>query len=158
MSKNEHPEEFLTVVPTANMPAIRENGLNEGTYFVSSHFHDYEKLIDYYAEVVNEESPAGYVILSVKGEFLSDEHMEPDRPGIAEPITGAIGKTDNEVIDSWLRVDGEGTGRDTLNIIGSMQYSKRIPVEHITIESGQEPKPLMDYHSPKPLQSFTHTQ
>lgn len=157
MSKNEHPEEFLTVVPTANMPGIRQNGLNEGTYFVSSHFPDYGKLLDYYAEEVKGDDPAGYVILSVQGKFLSDENMEPDRPGIAEPITGAIGKTNAEVIDSWLRVDGEGTGRDTLNIIGSMQYSKRIPVEHITIESGQEPKPLVDYNPPKPSQSFTHT-
>lgn len=96
----------------ALLPQIKAGGLNAGSYFSTL------KVAQYYASALEDEGQEA-VILSVPFAALDRSSLLPDGPGIAEPITTAIGRSGEDVQGEWAAV--EGTWEDSLRVIGSLR-------------------------------------
>jgi hypothetical protein len=74
---------------------------------------------EYYIETVEDDGDEGVVLEANLNDF--DEAMlEPDYEGIEEPITGVVGKSEDQIWSEW-EASGK-TWRDSLRIIGSVRY------------------------------------
>lgn len=101
------------VTPQQNVDAIQRDGVKPVSYWGIG------DLADYYIEAIQDEGhrPA---VFAIKLSELDPSLIEPDHPGIAEPITTAIDKSEEDVWEEWEACDG--TWEDSLNIVGSVSY------------------------------------
>jgi hypothetical protein len=74
---------------------------------------------EYYIETVEDEGDEGVTLEAHLSEF-DEELLEPDYPGLEEPITSAVGKNEDQIWSEWE--SSEKTWRDSLRIIGSVRY------------------------------------
>jgi len=85
-----------------------------------SYWGSYE-VAAYYAEVTAEEQDDRAVILQYPIAKFLDQYLEPDYPGIEEPITYTIGKKESAVWREWKQSDK--TWQDSWQIIQSVRYT-----------------------------------
>jgi hypothetical protein len=76
-------------------------------------------LAEYYIETVEDEGDEGVMLEADLTDF-DESLLEPDYPGLEEPICSAVGKSENEIWSQW-EASGK-TWRDSLRIIGSVRY------------------------------------
>lgn len=93
---------------------IGKTGLNAGTYFASK-----EEVVHYYVETIEDED-SDPVILAVDMEQLDKSSLESDFEGIWEPITSAVGMSEEKIQEAWY--DSAQGWSDSLSIIGSVRY------------------------------------
>jgi hypothetical protein len=80
-------------------------------------------LSEYYVGTVEDDGDEGVVLVAHIDEF--DENLlEPDYPGIDEPICYALRKSEDQIHSEWA-ASGK-TWRDSLRIIGSVRYRGEI--------------------------------
>jgi hypothetical protein len=125
---------------------IARIGLFPRNHWTSSH-----PVVLYYAETVEDEDRTSCILtVDLEGlKTLCDEAQTPllpDRAGIEEPITSALGKKENQVWQEWR--DSDKTWQDSLNIVGSLLCPVAIPPELLRVvvdlASGQE-VPLLEH-------------
>lgn len=107
----------------SDLDAILRDGLRPGAWLTSS-----PEVADYYAEGIAEDGGTPAVVETGLDELVAavgEEMVEPDRPGIAEPITRAIGKTEDEVHAEWEACGG--SWRDSLEVVQSIRVMAAIP-------------------------------
>jgi hypothetical protein len=107
--------------------------MREGSYWTSD-----TEVLDYYAEDMDD-----CVILVICMRDLDEASCAPDMPGIEEPITTALGKSENEILSEWDA--SKKTWQDSLSIIGSMRYERPISTDIIIVDDGGEEILLDDY-------------
>lgn len=73
----------------------------------------------YYAETIEDDGDEPVMLVAHIDDF-DEGLLEPDYPGIDEPVTYSLGKSSREVQDEWE--EAEGTWRDSLRIVGSVRY------------------------------------
>lgn len=129
--------ELFHVTATANLASIAEMGLRPGAYLSGD-----EALTAYYKETVEEEG-AQPALLVVALSDLDSSALEPDYPGIAEPITTVIGLSESEVQDAWSAA--AGSWEDSLEIVKSVRYRSPIPVSALRVVVDDETMALQDY-------------
>lgn len=129
--------ELFHVTASVNLASIAENGLLPGAYLSGD-----DDLTAYYKETVKEEGLAPAVLV-VELSDLDRSELEPDYPGIAEPITTAIGLSESEVEEAWAAADG--SWEDSLEIIKSVRYRSLIPVSALRVVIDDETMALHDY-------------
>ena len=129
--------ELFHVTATANLASIAEVGLLPGAYLSGD-----EALTAYYKETVEEEG-AQPALLVVALSDLDSSALEPDYPGIAEPITTVIGLSESEVQDAWSAA--AGSWEDSLEIVKSVRYRSPIPVSALRVVVDDETMALQDY-------------
>ena len=102
--------------PVEKLESIRKEGVAPISYWGSI------ETAEYYAE--DTES----VIIGVPISAFDHNLLEPDYPGIEEPVTySTIGKPESQVIAEWSAC--EGTWQDSLEIIESVRYKGVVPFD-----------------------------
>jgi hypothetical protein len=97
-----------------NAESCLRDGVTPTSYWAT------EDLIDYYVESVEDDGHEA-VVLAVDLSELDEALLEPDYPGIEEPVVfSAMGKRDQQVWQEWEA--STKTWRDSLEIIGSIRY------------------------------------
>lgn len=129
--------ELFHVTALTNLVSIAEHGLRPGAYLSGD-----DDLTAYYKETVEEEGLAPAVLV-VELSDLDRSALEPDYPGIAEPITTAISLSESEVEEAWAAADG--SWEDSLEIIKSVRYRSLIPGSALRVVIDGEAMALHDY-------------
>lgn len=129
-SNEEHPRQgnglpwvFYHATTAERAEAILADGLKPGSYLTAN-----EALADYYAETVEDEGDEA-VILVVFGHALTLDSVEPDHPGLEEPITSTLDLSEDEVWPAW-EATGQ-SGLDCINLIGSCRYAESVVTDCI---------------------------
>lgn len=101
------------VTPAQNVEKIQREGVQPTSYWSIG------DLVEYYSETVHDEGfePAVFVVSLSE---LDASLIEPDYPGIEEPITTAIGKSEQTVWTEWEA--STKSWEVSLNLIGSIRY------------------------------------
>lgn len=107
------------VTTRRNLGAIASEGLRAKSYWAEA-----GDVVGYYEQVVRDEGDES-VTLAVRIWDLHETGLAPDKPGIDEPITSAIGKSESEVHALWEA--SRGTWRNSLKIVGSARYDLPVP-------------------------------
>lgn len=109
------------VTDRENFKKIFNTGMRPYSYWSN------EDLVDYYSEDLDDP-----VVLFIDIERLDEQYIEPDYPSVEEPITSSIGKSEEQVWEEWEA--SNGTWKDSLNIVGSIRYTKPIKPNLINID------------------------
>lgn len=139
------PQYLFHVTPISNLPSIQKEGLRPGAYLSAL-----ADLTKYYAETVKDEGEVP-VIIKIPFDRLDVAALEPDYPGIEEPILTIIRpnlNVGNECDEDWIYgrwVESEQDFQASLELIGSVRYSAHIPVKILDIESLKTKAPDDDY-------------
>lgn len=113
------------VTEKRHLELIRKEGLRSGTYFSID-----PDLVDYYAGTIEDENQSP-VVLQVSLEDLDAKFMEPDYPGIEEPITTVLGESERFIQQEWKHSDQ--SWQDSLELVKSVKYAAVIAPEHLLI-------------------------
>ncbi|MGC9237971.1 MAG: hypothetical protein ACP5GF_13965, partial [Thiomonas sp.] len=109
-----------------NLDSILKNGLRPGAYLAADDW-----LADYYAEIIEDEECRSAVVLQVAMDDLNKEFLEPDYPGIDEPITMLLDLDEESIHAQWG--DSRQTWEDSLSLIRSVRYAAVIAPENILV-------------------------
>ena len=99
-------------------------------YLISSTHESAEELVEYYEDCVKDEGLTP-IVLRIPESALDTSDLEPDYAGISEPITTALGISEEEVLARWEGSDG--LTEDSLSIVGSARYPGCIEFTDILI-------------------------
>lgn len=121
---NELPRIAWHVTSQAALPSIATEGLRAGSYWTTD-----ETVRDYYMETIKDEGQEPVVLLA-KPDHLQAFSPEPDRPGLQEPITCALGMTEEEIWEGW-EASGQ-TWEDCVKLIGSFRLKDPVPAAILT--------------------------
>lgn len=89
----------------SNLKTIQAEGLRAGSYWTAD-----LDLLDYYIAAVEEEDGQGLeeaAVLTVELDAMikivqsAGKDLLPDHPGIQEPITGALGRSEDDILAAW---------------------------------------------------------
>jgi hypothetical protein len=136
---------LLHVTSAEKLDEIRAEGMRALSYWSArSDIHDY------YTEVVEDEGDEP-VTLMVPLNALDPGLLEPDHPGLQEPITTVLDKSEMEVWREWKATDR--SWKACLDLIGSVRYRGAIPADMIQIGEMNgaceyEGRPLVETASP----------
>ena len=119
-----------------NLQSIAANGLNAGSYWSET-----LDLAAYYEETIMDDGQTPLVV-TLSLDDLKDSELEPDYPGIEEPISTVLGLTEEEVWHKWDTT--KQTWQDSLNLVHSIRVKTTIPPELLTVED-----PFGDTHGIK---------
>lgn len=111
------------VTTEENLAKISSEGLRPNSYWASD-----TAVVAYYKDVVCDEGQVP-VVLEMPLEALSNHDLHPDKPGLEEPISCAIGMDEDEVWKAW-----EGTDRSwqaCLELIGSVRCASSIGLDDL---------------------------
>lgn len=101
------------VSPSSNAKSISNTGIQPVSYWSIG------KITDYYEEEVTEDSGEA-IVFKVPISQFDESLLEPDYPGIDEPLTYTLGMSEDDVQEAWDKSDQ--SWRDCLDIIGSVRY------------------------------------
>lgn len=121
--------EFYHVTARKNLSKIAKEGLREGSFWASGDLAG--ELVDYYKETVEDEEETP-VILRVFIDDVDQNFFKPDMPGLEEPITTVVGKSEKTVWSDWEA--SSKTWQACVDMIGSCKYSKTISANCIYVE------------------------
>lgn len=107
------------VAPAEQAESIAREGIRPVSYWAIGSVHDY------YVEEVSESGEAK--IYRVPLTDFDASLLEPDYPGLEEPLTYTLKMSEEEVWEEWE--SSEQTWRDCLDIIGSVRYRGSIVSE-----------------------------
>lgn len=110
---------FFHVTARSKMDSIAREGMRRQSYW-----SECGGLLGYYEETVEDEGEEP-VTLAVLRHSLNSHFLEPDYPGIEEPITTVVGKSEEEIHNEWSASDQKWN--DSLSIVGSLRYTDIIP-------------------------------
>ncbi|AQH05971.1 hypothetical protein A9R05_44265 (plasmid) [Burkholderia sp. KK1] len=113
------------VTARTKLACIAREGMRRKSYWSES-----GGLPGYYEEAVEDEGEDP-VTLAVFRHALKSQFLEPDYPGIEEPITTVVGKSENEIHNEWSASDQKW--HDSLTIVGSLRYREIIPVRDLFV-------------------------
>lgn len=117
---------FFHVTTVANYRAILISG-----YIHSDSYFAVEDIAAYYASCIKDEGNTPITLKISAGAFQVDS-IDVDHNGIAEPVTyAAFGLTEDDVHEAWEKSDK--TALACIDLIGSFQYLRPIPVGLITV-------------------------
>lgn len=118
-----------------NLASIRQSGLSPVSYWTAC-----DDIAAYYRETIADEGKTP-VLLAIDLSLLDKSVLEPDHPGIDEPITTVLGLSEEEVRQSWA--DSTQDWRASLEVVRSMRYRACIPATLLQLEVGDELQPLI---------------
>ena len=121
----DHDGHLYHATSEENVESIKVSGMREKSYWATL------DIALYYAGVVEDESLKP-ILLKAPISIFKESLLRPDRPGIDEPLTCTLGKSEREVMKEWSKA--KGGWRDSLEIVGSVFYEGAIAFSEITIE------------------------
>lgn len=138
---------LLHVTASDNLDGIRADGVTGLSYWAVR-----EDIHAYYVETVEDEEKEP-VTLMVDLDDLDPNLLEPDHPGLEEPITTVLGMSEDEVWEEWQETDQSWNA--CLDLIGTVRYRGIIPADKIQVGElsgalAYEGRPLIDASIPTP--------
>lgn len=129
--------------PINNLASIQAEGLRPVNYWTSD-----TDLMSYYIETVEDEGVEAAVLVIDLDALLTHVRlaaMEPDHPGLDEPITTVLGQ-----IEACIRADWKGsdkTWRDCLEIVHSVRCRDPVPAHALGVLEplSDDVVPLVDF-------------
>lgn len=125
----------------ASLSSIASEGLRSLSYWT-----DDEDVLAYYEETIEDEGAVvGIVAIHLDDliKLVGETAIEPDHPGIEEPITGALGRCEDEINEEW---DSSDQGwRDSLEIIRSLRCRAPVPAHALLVMNGDDLVPLNEF-------------
>lgn len=114
-----------------NLQTIMKEGLRPNSYWSQD-----TGIRDYYMETIEDdgEEPVVLTITLEKLMELTQGHhtgLEPDYPGLEEPITSVLGKSERTIQEEWRSCTQNW--RNCLDLIGSVRCSVSIPAEYVKL-------------------------
>jgi hypothetical protein len=88
-------------------------------------------IASYYAETIEDEGEEP-VIIRAEIEAFNADFLEPDQPGIDEPISFLIGMKEQAIYDAWIASDG--SWKSSLDLIGSVRYRGDLPAAALSVD------------------------
>lgn len=127
-----------------NLPSIAREGMRTGSYWTSL-----EKLATYYAGTVEDEDKVSAILVVDLADLeaaakAGGVELEPDYPGIEEPITSVIGMSQQRVWEQWRNSMG---WQGCLDLIGSLRCPVPVPAALLRLEKDDEERPLLESDS-----------
>ena len=107
-----------------NLPSIMEEGLRPVAYIGR------EDIAEYYAETVQDEGEEA-VLLEIDPTCLDRLRLEPDYPGLEEPLSYTLGMSEEDILDQWSECPD--TWQASLELIGSFRCLDTIPPEALSV-------------------------
>jgi hypothetical protein len=126
MSESRESVALYHVTSNDLLASIVANGVNAPSYWTND-----EDVADYYAETISDEGKSP-VTVTTHLHLLDERALQPDMESIAEPITGAIGKSEEEVAEEWSDAE-RGDWRDSLRIVMSIRVIAVVPADRIWV-------------------------
>ena len=109
--------------PNRNLTNILENGIQPVSYW-----GEY-RIAKYYAEDIVDNGDQFTMFRVPLSAFVTTQ-LEPDFNGIEEPLAYTLGMSEDEIWGEWNNSDQ--SWKDSLEIIGSVQYRGIIPPNALT--------------------------
>lgn len=109
----------------AKLDSIATEGMRGKSYWTND-----SDILAYYEETVSDEG-ASAVALVIDLSDLDVDKIEPDFPGIEEPLTFTLGMSEDAVNLAWE--SSEKTWMSSLEIIKTVRYCTGIPAERIMV-------------------------
>lgn len=123
-----------------HLDGIRADGLTGPSYWSVR-----EDIHSYYLETIEDEDKDPVTLIVDMDDLLPDL-LEPDTPGIDEPIATVLGMTEDDIRSAWER--GDRSWKASLELVGTLRYRGDLPPSaiHIGELNGAfeyEPRPLI---------------
>lgn len=118
------------------LDSIRDSGLNPLSYWTTC-----EAIARYYLETVEDEKLSP-VLLTINLSLLDKSALEPDYPGIEEPISTVLQLSEGDVMALWEQSPQDW--RASLEVVRSLRYRARIPATMLQLELGASTKLLAE--------------
>ncbi|MCR1345339.1 hypothetical protein NRY68_05895 [Acidithiobacillus ferrooxidans] len=109
---------LLHATSVENMELIKSSGMLARSYWTND-----TDLAAYYAETVEDDGFES-VIIAVRLKDLDEAFIQPDYPGLEEPITGVLGSTEERIWKKWEA--SERGWINSLSIVHSVRYIEPI--------------------------------
>lgn len=123
------PATLWHATATENLASIAKTGLSDRSYFSSD-----VDVLAYYVETISDEGKVPVVIQISPGDFDSSR-FAPDFPGIEEPITTVICKTEEQVHAQWASSSKDAHA--SIKIIGSVMFLDLIAPDRLFVADGE---------------------
>jgi hypothetical protein len=105
-----------------NLDNILANGITAPSHWGT------DTMADYFAEGAAEAESGNPIIFRVPLSRFNKAALAIDKIAIQEPITEALGKDEDTLMEEWSAVPGEGTWQDCLRIFGAVKYNAPLKV------------------------------
>jgi hypothetical protein len=109
-------------ISRSRLDQIIQEGITDISYWGN------DEVAEYYLEDIQDNEEDG-VILRYPLASLNPDLIEPDFPGIEEPLTHTLKMSEEEIWDKWK--NGTQTWIDCLDLIGSIRYRGVIKPDEI---------------------------
>lgn len=109
-----------------NLSSIKKQGIYPISYWAIR-----EDIHEYYLETIADENK-NPITISMDLRSVPESAIEPDFPGIQEPLTYTLKSSEEEIWEMWEK--SNKTWQDSLEIVGSIRITKTIPPNMLTIE------------------------
>ena len=141
-------EMLFHVTDARLVDGIMNEGLRPLSYWSKS-----EELSEYYRETVQDDGGQPVVLaieLDQLLDFVGEADLEPDYPGIEEPISGVIGKSEGVVLREWA--SSARLWRDSLDVVYSLRCKAPIPssILRMLCENSGDTVPLASHCASRP--------
>ena len=118
------PPILYHATPARHWARIRREGLTALPVYLAS-----ERMAWYYASTIAEDDHEPAIVLAIPRDALDPSALEPDHPGIAEPITTVLATSEVAIHAAWAAV--AGTWEDSWGLVESVRYRHPIPSAHL---------------------------
>lgn len=131
-----------------HLESIMKEGLRPNSYWSSD-----TGIRDYYMETIEEEGETP-VVLTIELDRLIELSegrgvpLSPDYPGIEEPITGVLGRSEEDLHGQWQQSPKDW--RACVELIGSLRCPFGIPSDHFNVLKRSD-EVIQDPLAPMPL-------
>jgi hypothetical protein len=115
------------VTARRHLAAIMGQGLRAPVYLASC-----RRVVSYYREVVEDDGEAP-VVLAINPAGLCEAALEPDWPGLEEPLTFTLGMSEQGIAAAWEACERRDY-RASLAVIGSCRSTRLIGPEHLRVD------------------------
>ena len=120
--------EVYHVTSERNLPSVKAQGVKPVSYWTND-----TDVLDYYISTIEDEGEEPVVLTARLGSFNAAA-LEPDYPGIEEPLSFTLKRTEEDIWDAWQH--GDKTWKDSLELVGSVRYKEVLPMNRMFIETG----------------------
>lgn len=130
--------ELYHVTSRSKLESIAVDGLRPRSYWASD-----VDLLNYYRETVSDEGEEPVVLMILLSDMDASQ-LVPDMPGLDEPITTVLGKSESDISDEWDNSDKNWQA--SLNIISSVVCTASIAAGRLAVSDDNNDRyALLDY-------------
>lgn len=114
-------EKLIHITSVGAIEKILVDGIRGVSYWAK------EGAVSWYYQALFEDEGIRATAIELPLDVLEQYQLEPDYPGLEEPLTHPLGMREEEVWEAWENTGG--TWKDSLDVIQSVRVRLAIPAE-----------------------------